>query len=96
MRMKGGIFYYARNGKSTNLVDEVRIEDVKLVALHNLWRGIVDVVVGLVVLVPLEAGVNAVEVARLPRSENKVTQFWQKSRPTRRETARLLTVKKIK
>ncbi|KFW12031.1 Putative uncharacterized protein encoded by CACTIN-AS1, partial [Fulmarus glacialis] len=47
------------------LVDEVRVEDVELVALHNLGGGVVEVVVGLVVLVPLEARVHAVEEAGL-------------------------------
>ncbi|KFU93980.1 Putative uncharacterized protein encoded by C19orf29-AS1, partial [Chaetura pelagica] len=47
------------------LVDEVRVEDVELVALHDLGGWVVEVVVGLVVLVPLEARVDAVEEARL-------------------------------
>ncbi|KFP30785.1 Putative uncharacterized protein encoded by CACTIN-AS1, partial [Colius striatus] len=49
------------------LVDEVGVEDVELVALDDLGRGVVEVVVGLVVLVPLEARVHAVEEARLAR-----------------------------
>ena len=44
------------------LVDQVRVEDVEFVALHDLGRRVVHVVVRLVVLVPLEAGVDAVEV----------------------------------
>ena len=52
------------------LVDQVRVEDVELVALDDLGRGVVEVVVGLVVLVPLEAGVHSVEVAGLPGSAN--------------------------
>jgi len=47
------------------LVDQVRVEDVELVALHDLGRRVVEVVMGLVVLVPLEARVHAVEEARL-------------------------------
>ncbi|KFM06021.1 Putative uncharacterized protein encoded by CACTIN-AS1, partial [Aptenodytes forsteri] len=47
------------------LVDEVRVEDVELVALHDLGGGVVKVVVGLVVLVPLEARVHPVEEAGL-------------------------------
>ena len=46
------------------LVYEVREEDVELVSLHNLGRRVVEVVVGLVVLVPLEAGVNTIEIPR--------------------------------
>lgn len=49
------------------LVDEVWVEDVELVALDDLGRGVVHVVVGLVVFVPLEAGVDAVEVSRFAR-----------------------------
>uniref|UniRef100_A0A9L0RK64 Uncharacterized protein n=1 Tax=Equus caballus TaxID=9796 RepID=A0A9L0RK64_HORSE len=49
------------------LVDEVGVEDVELVALHDLGRRVVEVVVRLVVLVPLEARVHAVEEARLAR-----------------------------
>ena len=52
------------------LVDQVGVEDVELVALHDLGRGVVEVVVGLVVLVPLEARVHSVEVAGLPGSRN--------------------------
>ncbi|KFR06078.1 Putative uncharacterized protein encoded by CACTIN-AS1, partial [Nipponia nippon] len=47
------------------LVDEVGVEDVELVALHDLGRGVVEVVVGLVVLVPLKARVHPVEEAGL-------------------------------
>ncbi len=44
------------------LVYEVGIEDVELVSLHNLRRRVVEVVVGLVVLVPLEPSVNTIEI----------------------------------
>ncbi|KFP75399.1 Putative uncharacterized protein encoded by CACTIN-AS1, partial [Apaloderma vittatum] len=47
------------------LVDEVGVEDIELVALHDLGGRVVEVVVGLVVLVPLEARVHAVEEAGL-------------------------------
>ncbi|KFP78838.1 Putative uncharacterized protein encoded by CACTIN-AS1, partial [Acanthisitta chloris] len=50
------------------LVDEVGVEDVELVALHDLRGRVVEVVVGLVVLVPLEARVHAVEETRLARA----------------------------
>jgi len=45
----------------------------------NLRRRIVDIVVSLVILVPLEAGVNAVEVAGLarPTKWSKVDEFMK-------------------
>lgn len=65
-------------------VDKIRIEDIKLVSLHDLRgrvvravqgvRGVVEeaqkcsLVVGLVVLVPFVAGMHAVEVPRLSGS----------------------------
>ena len=51
------------------LVNEVWIENVKLVSLDDLGWRVVNVVVSLVVLVPLEPGVHAIEVARFTRSE---------------------------
>ena len=45
-------------------VVKVGVEDVELVALHNLWRRVVEVVVGLVVLVPLKTRVDAIEISR--------------------------------
>ena len=53
------------------LVDQIGVEDVELVALHNLGRRVVEVVVGLVVFVPFESSVNAIEVARLSRPVKK-------------------------
>lgn len=47
------------------LVDEVRVEDVELVALHALGRRVVVVVVRLIVLVPVVAGLDTVEVPGL-------------------------------
>lgn len=49
------------------LVNEVWVEDVELVTLNNLRWGIVHVIMSLVVLVPLEASVDTVEVARFAR-----------------------------
>lgn len=46
-------------------INKIWIEDVELIALHNLGRRIVHVVVCLIVLVPLEASVHAIEVTRL-------------------------------
>lgn len=40
---------------------KVGVEDVELVALHNLGWQFVEIVLGLVVLFPLEACVNTVE-----------------------------------
>lgn len=49
-------------------VNEIRVEDVELVTLNNLrWR-VVQVVVGLVVLVPYEAGVHTIKESRLART----------------------------
>lgn len=48
------------------LVNQVRVENVKLVALDNLGRWIVEVIMRLVVFVPLKAGVHPVEEARFP------------------------------
>ena len=50
---------------SLYLVNKVGIEDVELVSLYNLWRRVVMIIVGLVVLVPLIPGMNTVEIFRL-------------------------------
>uniref|UniRef100_A0A8V1AHJ1 Uncharacterized protein n=1 Tax=Gallus gallus TaxID=9031 RepID=A0A8V1AHJ1_CHICK len=50
--------------RSGAFVDEVGVEDVEFVTLHDFGRGVIEVVVGLVVFVPLEARVHAVEEAR--------------------------------
>lgn len=49
-------------------VNQVRVEDIKLVTLHNLGRGVVKIVVGLVILVPLKSGVHSIEETRLART----------------------------
>ena len=46
-------------------VDEIGVEDVELVPLHDLGGGVVVVVVGLVVRVPIVPGLDAIEVTRL-------------------------------
>ena len=46
------------------LVDEVGVEDIELVPLHDLWWRVVHVVMGLVVLVPLEASVHSADTSR--------------------------------
>ena len=46
-------------------VDEIGVEDVELVPLHDLGGGVVVVVVGLVVRVPIVPGLDAIEVPRL-------------------------------
>mmetsp|Transcript_25565 Transcript_25565/g.100948 ORF Transcript_25565/g.100948 Transcript_25565/m.100948 type:complete len:222 (+) Transcript_25565:157-822(+) len=48
-------------------VDQVRVENVKLVALNSFRRRVVVIVMRLVVLVPFVARVDPVEVFRLPR-----------------------------
>lgn len=47
-------------------VDEVGIEEIELVPLRHLWRWVIVVEVGLVVLVPLVPHHDAVEVPRFP------------------------------
>lgn len=51
--------------RGLGLVQQVGVEDVELVALDGLRRRIVDVVVGLVVLVPVVPCLHCVEEARL-------------------------------
>lgn len=50
---------------SGTLVDKVWVEDIELIALHNLGWRIVKIVVCLIVLVPLKACVDTVEEAGL-------------------------------
>ena len=50
------------------LVDQVRIENVELVALYDLRRRVIHIVVSLVVFVPFKSSVNAVEVSRFAGS----------------------------
>lgn len=54
-------------GGRLGLVNEVGVEDVELVALDDLGRRVVVIVVRLVVLVPLVPRVHAVEVFGLAR-----------------------------
>lgn len=51
----------------TGLVNEVGIEDIELIALDHLGRRIVIIIVRLVVLVPVKAHLDTVEVSRLAR-----------------------------
>lgn len=48
-------------------IHKIRVEDVELVTLNDLRRRIIVIVVGLIVLVPLVARMNPVEVLGLPR-----------------------------
>ena len=57
---------YLKGGRLA-LVDEVGVEDVELVPLDHLGGRVIVVVVRLVVLVPLVARVNAVEVLGFAR-----------------------------
>ena len=57
------IFFYSVNG-SLDLVYQIRVEDVELVPLNDLWRRVVVIIVRLVILVPLVPRVNSVEVLR--------------------------------
>ena len=51
---------------SLGLVNKVRIENVELVTLYNLWRGVVMIIVGLIVFVPLIPCVNPIEILGFP------------------------------
>ena len=44
-------------------VDEVGIENVELVTLNNFRRWVIVIVVSLIVFVPLESSVDAIEVS---------------------------------
>lgn len=44
---------------------EIRIEDVELIALYDLRRWIIHVVVSLIVFVPFEAGVYPVKIRNI-------------------------------
>lgn len=48
-------------------IDEIRIEDIELVALYDFRRWIIHVVMRLIVFVPFETGMHAIEVTRLTR-----------------------------
>ena len=48
--------------------DKIGVKDVELVTLNYLRRRIIEIIMGLVVLVPLIAGVNTIEKSRLSRS----------------------------
>lgn len=70
-------------GRSSGWIDEVGVEDVELVALHDLGWRVVVVVMGLVVLVPFIAHLDAIEVegaARLvsvgPGGGGKIEVFF--------------------
>lgn len=49
-------------------IDEVGVENIELVALNNLGRRIIMVIVSLVILVPLITSMNTVEVFWLSRA----------------------------
>ena len=56
-----------------SLVYQIWVENVELVSLHNLGWRVVEVVVSLVVFVPLETGVNSVEISRFPKEDRKLS-----------------------
>lgn len=61
------ILLYGIN-RGLGFVNKIRVEDVKLVTLHYLWRWIIMIIVRLVVFVPLVTCVNAVEILGLSRT----------------------------
>lgn len=50
------------------LVNKVWIEDIKFIALHNLGRWVVVIIVSLIVFIPLISGVDTIEIFWLPWS----------------------------
>lgn len=50
------------------LVNKVWIEDIELISLHDLWRWVVMIIVGLVVFIPLITCVDTIEIFWLPWS----------------------------
>ena len=49
-------------------VDQIRKEDVEFVALDNLRGRVVHIIMGLIVLVPLETRMDAIKITRLART----------------------------
>ena len=64
--------------RCASLVREVRVEDVELVALDNLGRWILRVVMRLIVLVPFIALLDTVEESRLAHDEELLLRLNQK------------------
>ena len=52
---------------SCPLVNQIRIKNVEFVTLHHFGRRVVHVIMSLIVLVPLKASMDSVEVSRFPR-----------------------------
>jgi hypothetical protein len=50
-----------------SFVNEIRIKDVELVSLDCLWRRVIYVIMGLVILIPFIASLNCVKKTRFPR-----------------------------
>lgn len=48
-----------------NFINKIRVEDIKLVPLDNLWRRVIMVIMCLVILVPFITSMNTVEVLGL-------------------------------
>lgn len=65
---KNNVSSYEKIFRRGILIDEVRVEDVEFVALHDLRRRIVHIIVRLIVFIPLETSVHAVKVTGLTRS----------------------------
>lgn len=54
--------------RSLRRIDEIRIEDVEFISLHNFWRRVVVIVVSLIVFVPLISRANSIVILGLARS----------------------------
>lgn len=59
------IFPFNAISRCLGLIDEIRIENIELVALNNFGRRVVVVVVCLIVFVPFISHLNPVEIPRL-------------------------------
>ena len=63
--------------RCASLVREVRVEDVEFVALDNLGRRILRIVMSLIVLVPFVALLDAIEEPRLAHDEELLLRLDQ-------------------
>mmetsp|Transcript_2255 Transcript_2255/g.8043 ORF Transcript_2255/g.8043 Transcript_2255/m.8043 type:complete len:245 (+) Transcript_2255:651-1385(+) len=63
----GGYIALALIRRRFGRIDQIRVEDVKLIPLDGFRRRVIVVVMRGVVLVPLVPGVHSVEVSRFPR-----------------------------
>jgi len=56
--------YSERVGRSACFINQVRIKNVELVALHHLWWRVIHIIMSGVVLVPFKSSVNTIEIPK--------------------------------